>query len=42
MIIKIITKSQAADPETEFFRKSNSKPYGRTAAVTPAWVLSSS
>ena len=37
--LRIITQNHAADPETEFLRKSITKPYGRATANPPAWEL---
>ena len=39
MHLRIITKNHAADPEIGFLTKSISKPFGRTAAMPPAWEL---
>ena len=39
MILMIITKNNAADPEKGFLIKSISKPYGRATAMPPAWEL---
>ena len=36
---RIITKSDAADPEIGFLTKSISKPYGRATAMPIAWGL---
>ena len=41
MILRIITKNHAADPEKGFLTKSNSKPYGRATSIPPAWELES-
>ena len=37
MNLRIITRNHAADPEKGFLTKSISKPFGRTAAMPPAW-----
>ena len=36
---RIITKSDAGDPEIGFLTKSISKPYGRATAMPTAWEL---
>ena len=40
MNLRIITKTDAADPEIGFLTKSTLKPYDRAAAVATAWELS--
>ena len=39
MILRIITKNHAADPEIGSLTKSNPKPYGRATAMPTAWEL---
>ena len=39
MNLKLIPKNHAADTEKRFLAKSSSQPYGRAAAMPPAWEL---
>ena len=40
MNLRIIMKTNAADPEIGFLTKSISKPYGHATAMPTAWELS--